>query len=34
MDEVHAANAQFSAEEVEADVDAAIQEARQARKQR
>lgn len=34
MDKVHAANDQFSAEEVEADVDAAIQEARQARKQR
>lgn len=32
MDKVHAANDQFSAEEVEADVDAAIQEARQARK--
>lgn len=32
MDKVHAANAQFSAEEVEADVDAAIQELRQARR--
>jgi hypothetical protein len=34
MDKVQAANAQFSAEEVEADIDAAIQEVRQARKQR
>lgn len=34
MDKVHAANAQFSAAEVEADVDAAIQETRQARKHR
>lgn len=34
MREVHALNAEFSAEEVEADVDAAIQELRQARKQK
>lgn len=34
MDKVHAANAHFSAEEVEADVDASIQELRQARRQR
>lgn len=34
MREVHALNAGFSAEEVEADVDAAIQEVRQGRKQR
>lgn len=34
MREVHALNAEFSAEEVEADVDAAIQELRQARKPR
>jgi hypothetical protein len=34
MDKVQAANAQFSAEEVEADIDAAIQEVRQAREQR
>jgi hypothetical protein len=33
MREVHALNAGFSAEEVEADVDAAIQEVRQVRKQ-
>ncbi|MCG3158973.1 MAG: hypothetical protein DKINENOH_05621 [bacterium] len=32
MREVHALNAEFSAEEVEADVDAAIQEVRRARK--
>lgn len=32
MREVHALNAEFSAEEVEADVDAAIQELRLARK--
>ncbi|NUM76534.1 hypothetical protein HUU40_19395 [candidate division KSB1 bacterium] len=34
MDKVHAANAQFPSEEVEADVDATIQELRRARKQR
>jgi len=34
MDKVHAANSQFSAQEVEADVDASIHELRRARRHR